>query len=189
MNTETDSPLKKMILQDIRDKENEMKIGFGELDKLNRPKVPEIIFVRDFLPAFCGEIQCSAELIGIWYTISGGPFNRVSVVNQVGEVVATVPPFQNRDSIPTKDSGKDLTAIFMEHDAITHISPNAATNKLANQLDDKFIKDYEKQNVNNNPIQNEWIILLTKYGKLKGKANTTNSTQITGVVDNDLEYE
>jgi hypothetical protein len=188
MSNQEDSPLRKMILQDIRDKENEMKKGFSELDKLNRPKVPEAIFVRDFLPAFSGEIPCSSELLGIWYTISGSPFNRVSVVNQIGEVVAIVPPFQNRDSIPTKNSSKDLTAIFMEHDSITNISPNAATNKLATQLDQKFIQDYNKTEVNSNPIKQEWDTLLKHYGKLKGVAKSTGSVNIP-VVDDDLEYE
>jgi hypothetical protein len=182
------NPMRDFILGDIKRKEDEMRANFKELGDMIIPTIPEVIFIRDFLPAFCGEIAYTPELMSTWYLIAGSPFNKVNVVDRTGTVVATVPPILNRGVIPDyKINGEPLEAVFMQHEAMTHISPIAANNKLSIELENRY--NSEAVTTGNVEISKQWQDLLEKYGKLKTASKPSNNNTSATNNDDDMEYE
>jgi len=70
-------------------------------------KLPESVFVGNFLPFFCGEpipeaVQNQVNL-GTWIGIAGSPFRPVDLLAANGEIVARVPPVFEMNGVGVSD--------------------------------------------------------------------------------------
>jgi hypothetical protein len=167
------SVISNYVTNEIELKEKQLKEDFEILEEQTIHSVPEVIFVRDFLPAFSGKEQMSKELLQIWYSISDGPFNYVNILNKNGNIVAKVPPIKIRGILPTNDDDgidSSMSAIYQQHQALSAISPVAADNKLTHMLHAKFVKG--SKSANTDKIAQEWNDLIAKYsGSLPNSVN------------------
>lgn len=124
----------------------------------------EVDFVTHFLPVFAGEEE-SAEKLGDWTRMAGGPGRYVAVVNQAGEQLFLVPPLQLPAAINSNAPTLKGTHIYAILDNFKRIamakSAGLAKNYLENSLD-----NYAAQ-VHTNPdletYQNEWQAIFTRY--------------------------
>lgn len=175
---------KKQIIDEITRIEDRLKEDFGNLLDDSISKIPEIIFVRDFLPMFSGEIPNNDYLISMWYTISGGPFNQVKVVDNSGKTVAIVPPVLDRDLVRSdRPANTSLIEIFNDHEGLSHISPIAANNRLHDDLVNGYCEDIKGSS--NIELTNKWIALLNQYSK----SDTSTKSKPKVVLDQDIEYD
>jgi hypothetical protein len=145
---------------------NTIKEQFKQLDKLDVRTIPEAIFVHHFLPVFSGErTENAQEALSMWVNIAGSNFHPVNVVNDVGEVVAQVPPLQNNGALDPSNSASNLSYAIKESNAKANLSPLSAQAMLTNQLTNKLTSmtaDLESKNKHHEQM---WTDLLSKYGK------------------------
>ncbi len=170
-------------LNKLSQKQKELKEHFEIITDSVIQRIPEAVFVQDFLPAFCGEVECSRDLLSVWYLISGGPFNPVHVVNQFGKTIITIPPMLNRDVVKIGQNSDDIKSIFRDFENMTHISPHAANNRLLEDLTDKFETDQIP--VIPGSLEEQWNNVFIHYGK-KVKSNQSNSKNNS---NNTLEFD
>lgn len=155
---------------------NTIKEQFQQLDRLDVRTVPENIFTHYFLPVFSGEQKENVqEAVAMWVNIAGSNFHPVNIVNNVGEVVAQVPPLQNNNALDPSKSSSNLAYAVKESKARAELSPMGAQAMLTNQLTNKLNVMTEGTNEKNQPLQEKWTELLSKYGK--APANKATNTQ------------
>lgn len=124
--------------------ENFIDQEFGQ-----RPKLPEAVFRRNFLPILTGEAfarqpddaarqRLAAEAENIWLNIAGAPGVEVDVVEEDGTVAFTVPAMVNASLIATPQS-MERSARALRHDNEDYLhelstNPDAARARFTNNL-------------------------------------------------------
>jgi hypothetical protein len=164
----------------------QIKQGLEELSNSNISTIPEPIFVRDFLPMFSGEVPQNMDLLSMWYLISNGPFEPVNVVTNAGKFVIRIPPFKYRDALPVWEKEETINGILMENESLKAISPRAAQNAFAGQLDQRYFGEGNTFETNASTIQEEWKKVMIHYGKLKDNKIAVN---LASSQDDEIEYE
>lgn len=160
--------------QMLQDQIETIKEQFQQLDRLDVRTVPENIFVHHFLPVFAGEKKENVqETVAMWANIAGSNFHPVNVVNNVGEVVAQVPPLQNNNALDPSKSQSNIAYAVKESRAKAELSPVGAQAILSNQLSSKLDNMTQDIQSKNKPLEEKWAELLAKYGK--GPASKSNS--------------
>lgn len=181
MSTDINEKFKALMLTDLTNTVSVLKADFMAMEEMSMARIPEIIFVRDFLPMFAGEVPYNQDLIAVWYQISGGAFNRVNIVDRKGDVVNTVPPIIDRNVLPTDNKrGESTYSLFVQHESLSQISPMAAQGELSNQLTHKYIPTVGND-VNDSPLKLEWSKLFAAYGK----KNVGNAGSVMVIDDED----
>jgi hypothetical protein len=148
-------------------------------------EVPENIFLHHFLPMFSGQVPLDDDKLIIWYRYSNGPFGTVWITRN-GKRVIKIPPLKDRELVMPINSGHTVEtgAIFLNYRNMNALSPTAANNKLAYELEEKFltipppdaISQYEK----------EWDKVMEFYN-IKKPAIKNNSKGNDS--DDDFDYD
>lgn len=155
-----------MQTQMLQNQINTIKQQFDQLDKLDVRTIPENIFVHHFLPVFSGErTENVQEVVSMWVNIAGSNFHPVNVVNNVGDIVAQVPPLQNNTALDPAKSASNLAYAVKESNAKASIAPLGAQAMLTNQLTNKLNSMTDDLHTKNKPHEQMWLDLLSKYGK------------------------
>lgn len=173
--------IQEMQTQILQNQIETIKEQFQQLDRLDVRTVPENIFVHHFLPVFSGERQENVqEAVAMWANIAGSNFHPVNIVNNVGEVVAQVPPLQNNNALDPSKSQSNLAYAVKESRAKADLSPIGAQAILSNQLGNKLDHMTQEMQEKNKPLEEKWAELLAKYGKTPAKKNADSSQEDAG---------
>lgn len=133
-------------------------------------KLPETLFVENFLPFFCGEreIGDNKDFLPYWISIAGSPTAEVQIIDGAGYELYRVPPIADTTIIePAKRKGNvnfgEIVALTKLH---SNVTPAKGENYLNKQLADKFFK-LTSQSTIFSENEKRWISIFERYGKLK----------------------
>src|SRR3990167_8751263 len=79
--------------------------AFKELVTESEPnKLPEHLFVQNFLPYFCGEldINTNKDVLPYWYSIAGSASKEVEIIDSSGKPIYRVPALADNSVIEPK---------------------------------------------------------------------------------------
>jgi hypothetical protein len=166
----------------------EMKLGFDSLNQLNVRSIPEVLFVNNFLPLFCGEISNKLpmfnDLLNVWLNIAGTNYSPVNVVDNKGNVIIVVPPINDKDILkPIISRTEDIAYVFMEAKAKSVMSPSIGANIIAEGLGSRISSLITQEKPTT--IQEQWTKLFTHYSKM-GKVKPKSI--VTDGVEDDFEW-
>lgn len=146
-----------------------LKRGFQAIEKTATRQVSEEIFLAYYLDLFTGKSTENRDnLLSYWYAIAGTPYTPVDVINSRGEIVVTVPPILNRNTIPVKSDRPqetDLSYVFDVAQQQASLSPTMANNTVANTLTGRFLKEIDSGSVAS--LKEQWEVLFAHYAPKK----------------------
>ena len=140
-----------------------------------RGKLPESIFVEQFLPRFIGEIPISATdlTFKFWLSISGGPGNPVDILDTEGNVLFTVPPLLDTSMLDIEGGEISLAAMLSQYDAYASRGLYEGDRYLQSVLGNRIQESIQNGELDN---VNSWASILTRYGKLEQMNNNVTTT-------------
>lgn len=161
-------------------------------NEIEKRYLPESLFVTNFLPYFCGELELTqnTKLLDMWYTIAGGQFNEVDIVDISNTVIFTVPAIVNSDIINPRANRGDLSFsdIVTLSKLKSNITPVAGDNALQQGLVIKIEQLREKKITSFSNNEERWLSIFKRYGKLE-KLKDSSAIQVKGKLDEDeLEF-
>lgn len=133
-------------------------------------KIPESLFVRNYLPVFCGEEPpeglTAQEVLRQWIQIAGLQFLPVKVFSDsTGEILFEVPALLDRHAVYVgreKEATPPLSELMKTATAFAQVHPEAGTNYIL-----KHLRDYRL--VGASPKFRErveqWNQIFQRYGK------------------------
>lgn len=151
-------------------------------------KLPERLFVENFLPYFCGEVEIpeETELYSLWYGIAGSPTGEVDIIDISGKSLYKVPPLMNTNIInPKRGDNNDMnfSQIIALASMYNNMTPVAGLNALNTGLANK-LETLRNKSVEFTDYEIRWIDIFKRYGKIK--QNTVSSV---AVADNRLQED
>ena len=176
----------------------------GLVTKYEREKnlLPEHIFVRDFLPYFCGELKIddNPQLIPMWCTVAGNPSNEVTILSSTGEKLFDVPPIMDSSVFnPTYnhrrgDRKESIEDISSQAELLSQSLPERGE-RYFNEAFYYRAQMLRNQNFDNSPISQRWMAIFERYGKVKKDQTNLQSDGTpkpaakSTISDDDLEFE
>lgn len=162
------------------------------VDTLNNPnKLPEEVFVSQFLPYFRGDKNAivQPEAMALWISIAGSPFSEVSIINSVsGEEIYRVPPVMSSEGIsPTDRSSRPLDDLMFEANLHAQITPIRGMNYIAGITAEQASK--MKPNDNTGVLTHRWTEVFDRYDKNKPKEEKGNETKQSNLNGSLLSYD
>lgn len=139
-------------------------------------KLPENLFVRDFLPFFSGQVPLNkaSQHYQYWIGIAGTPMNEVDIIDNKGNTIFTVPPLMNADFINPNKRHKAMGDIFTEQSLHSSHSPAAGNSYLARELSQR-VSEFED---NSKPLltyEQRWSQIFNRYGVSATSEDRTNN--------------
>lgn len=155
-------------------------------------KLPEQLFVTNFLPYFCGElnIDTNEDVLPYWFSIAGSPNKEVSIIDGRGIELYKVPALSDTSIIdPTKEKGKmNFGEIVSLAKLYTNLSPAQGQNFINDKLAEKFYKLTAKSKIFTDN-EKRWYDIFARYGKIKpddvGKIEDDKASKLS---DDELEF-
>lgn len=184
MNQGVQSKLVDNLKKDLIEKEN---LFFREiLDETNfaRTKLPEEVFVKNFLPYFSGQssIKDNPQIVPTWISIAGSPMAEVDVVDATGQVQFTVPAFYDTTVVnATRQSraGSDIGLIVNQYTQEKNNLPQTAETHVVQHLSQKG-QEIVQPSVNFQDNQKKWITIFERYGLSSPLTQTKQEDTNTG---------
>lgn len=160
--------------------------------KADTAKLPESIFVEQFLPFFSGEqnVKDRKEFFSEWIGVAGSPMGEVNVINEEGNVLFSVPPMFDSSVIETakRNLGESFSDIYSQYKMHSNNLPVVGEKFLADAFEKKIGTTVKKSDVVSSN-QERWNNILTRYGrKVGGVAGNPISVKTTNPGD-DVEYD
>lgn len=161
-----------------------------EIEKKNRPRIPEALFKNVFLGLFANlENQHPDATIENWIAIAGNPFNPVDVIDNQ-QVLFTVPAVFSKDAVVPQ-------AMNENNEPIAHIVSIAEKLSLRspiegqNYIDNKYsgVSERVKGKVSQVAFAKEWNAIFTRYGLPPILEIDNSSTQKLDPKLNDIRDE
>ena|ERR1035437_5335183 len=147
-------------------------------------KLPENIFVRDFLPYFAGvkPITTRDKVLATWFTISGGATASVHIVDNhdANKILFTVPGLINTSviNVTDREMGKSLCDIMQMYRLQKEVLPQIGEAYLNRATEDRA-KSIATIPVDMPVNQSVWATIFSRYnlGTRHAATATVNATQ------------
>lgn len=157
---------KAMINEISKNDEDSIETVHRNLIASSRNSLPEAIFIAEFLPYFSGQLRVEKtnDVFLKWVGIAGMPSNEVSIINEMGEVLYTVPSLIDTSVINVKgdSSGSSISELMRRYTIRTNITPALGTEYL-NNAKDKVIEATIKQGKNQLDSIKRWDAIFARY--------------------------
>lgn len=143
-------------------------------------KLPERIFVNDFLPFFCGEKQIEnyEDIYKLWFGIAGSPTAEVSIINNDGELLFNVPPIVDSHVFnPEYNKNKEMPSIADidgMSEALERSIPIRGMTFRAEAFTDRVFR-LTSAGYKHTEHEKRWLDIFIKYKKI---SISNNNTQI-----------
>jgi len=174
-----------------------MKTVFTELVEnasANANKLPEEVFVKEFLPFFSGQVtrESRPNTLATWIGIAGSPAAEVAVVDQKGDVIYNVPGVFDTSFLTLnrgKERGGDYDQIIDQSNMLKTNLPQEGNRYLTEALAHKFKTIEQKAVVS--PNEQRWVNIFHRYGiDVPGHDDPSNSkNKPNGSIVDDEVYE
>lgn len=131
-----------------------------------RAKLPEELFVTNFLPFFTGKISIekNTDFLPTWISIAGTPAADVDIIDKRGVTLFTVPAFIDSGFINPLKNTSGLSYSDIVNLAILYGNniPKQGANLLTNELEAK-IKRLKDKSPNYSKKIDMWTNIFTRY--------------------------
>lgn len=152
-------------------------------------KLPENIFIEVFLPFFSGEknFEDEKDILIKWISVAGNPTKEVQVVDDVGQVLFTVPPIMDTTCIDYKNDskGQAIGNIIANYELHKGQLPVVGQNYLNGTIDNR-LRSLTKNSEVFEANEKRWNQIFVRYGKVKD--SSIKETQNSDPSD-ELEYD
>ncbi len=152
--------------------------------------LPENVFVEVFLPFFSGErsFDESNDIIINWISIAGNPTKEVKIVDDIGNVLYTVPPIMDTTCIDFKNDrkGQAIGNIMANYELHKGQLPIVGKNYLDGSIDNR-LKSLTKDSEVLTENEKRWNSIFVRYGKIKD--TTVKEDNSNRLSDDELEYD
>jgi hypothetical protein len=179
------------ILDNAKQQEELFFNGIVKASQEARTKLPEEVFVKNFLPFFSGQqsIKEYPSVIPNWIGIAGSPTSPVDVINDSGDVLYTVPGFYDTTVIKAnaRFEGSSLGDTMVHYEMDKSVIPQRANNRINKELEKKLPGIFQESSVKSEN-KKSWNTIFEKYG-IKTNENTKKEHSENTTVRNDLEYD
>lgn len=134
---------------------------YNDLIVIENAKLPEDIFVEHFLDHFrYGGGDISNPLNIKWIELSGSVYNEVDIIDDLGNIIYTVPPLLDRATIDeesVKLNFSNIAATYvLKSNNLASVGTNYLNNKIGNL--DKMVESNS-----NNMYAARWANIFTRY--------------------------
>lgn len=155
-------------------------------------KLPENLFVENFLPYFCGEVEIpeETELYSLWYGIAGSPTGEVDIIDTRGKSLYKVPPLMNTNIInPKREDSNDMnfSQIINLATMYGNMTPMAGMNALNTGLANK-LETLRNKSVEFSEYETRWIEIFKRYGKIKQNTVSSVAASDNRLQEDELEF-
>lgn len=139
------NPIQEQLRADMFRRQEDLRAQFAALDDGNVRKIPEEIFVRDFLPLFSGDKSIPPptriSLLQTWYLIAGTNAMPVNVVDKAGNKIIQIPPVHEATQLnptPPDNAMHDMSTQAEEAAQAARQSPRLGDAVLARALNNRL---------------------------------------------------
>lgn len=132
----------------------------------NIQRLPEDVFVRNFLPMFAGEAVPEHINLSTWFGVAGNPYMPVHVVDKAGEVLYTIPAYFDRGAIDINKvdpRASGLTHVLKTTEQLNRVHPGRARNYFEQQLNMRNMSNEDAGAISRNA--SVWISIFERYNK------------------------
>lgn len=143
------------------------------IDNQLRGRLPEHIFVQNFLPYFNGTVPVEQRSLvySQWIGVAGSPMSEVELLKPNGEIAAIVPPIYDTGFVSGKH--KDVNRIASEYELLSTNPINPAEDIFLS----KMLNNLPESSVNLTHEQ-RWVELLSKYGPVTAPQSSSVDSKI-----------
>ena len=188
---EQNDPLSSAASKDLVRRTNDLKKLFQQIEPEATRSVPENVFVTYFLPLFSGKSKENHdELMEQWYVIAGTPYMPVNVLNDFGNVIITIPPILDRNTLkvePTRDHAQDLSGLFDMAVQKGTLSPALGQNIITNGLHSRYNKLITGEP--DSSLSAQWKAVFDHYMPLIAPGAKDVKSTKAAAPESDFEYE
>jgi hypothetical protein len=171
------------------------EMGESLYDSLVRSKqnavLPEQIFVEYFLPYFSHQIPLTKDddVIAKWIAIAGSPVGEVDIIGNANNVLFTVPPYMNTNTINPVRQNNSISILSHKtrHDMRKINLPQVAEVEFDRALVSKT-NEFTVTSETTTTISKRWSDIMARYGLI----STTEEHQAPvpeNEVEDDLIYD
>jgi hypothetical protein len=179
------------IVENAKQQEELFFNGIIKASQEVRTKLPEEVFVKNFLPFFSGKqsIKENPDVIPNWIGIAGSPTSPVDVVDNSGDVLYTVPGFYDTTIIKANSrfEGSTLGETMTQYEMDKSVIPQRANNRIHKELGKKLPTMFQESSMQSEN-KKAWNTIFEKYG-IQTNENTGQEQSKETTVRNDLEYD
>jgi len=179
------------LIENAKQSEELFFNGIIKASQEARTKLPEEVFVQNFLPYFSGQkkIKENPEIIPTWIGIAGSATAPVDVVNPSGEVLYTVPAFYDTTVVnaTSRFEGPTLSATMVHYEMDRAHLPQRANQKINHELAHRLPSMFQ-QSAMITENKKQWSDIFDRYQiKTESPSQTTAAEQIP--VRDELDYD
>jgi len=151
----------------LAERHRKLKHFFELAEKTPDRKLPERVFIGEWLGFFSGEVKDNIpERLQLWTVIAGTQTARVGLTNEKGEVVAVVPPILETKMIkPNVGRLPAMQGLLQEAVQKSTQAAGAGEVHLAMGMRSRIAVMTEGIMDRRLDSYNEWSVLLERYGK------------------------
>ena len=152
---------------------------FDELVVIENAKLPEDIFVEYFLEHFkYGGGDINNPLNIKWVELSGSVYNEVDIIDDMGNVIYTVPPLLDRATVDEEAIKLNFSNIAATYVLKSNNLPSVGVNYLNNKIGnlDKMV-----ESKNTNIYSERWASVFNRYNTPK---EPVQEQQVTTPINN-----
>ncbi len=156
-------------------------------------KLPEHLFVRNFLPFFLGEKNPNEnpDFYSYWIGITGSPSAELDVIDKSGNILFRVPGLIYSGIInPSRATNNSIkySDVVMMAKLYGNITPTAGKNALDKGLSEKY-RELQSRSPTFQTNVNRWVEIFRRYGKVEQQSEAVNRPVVKDTIsDDELEY-
>lgn len=186
--------LQNTLLSQARDHE---ELFFKELVQGSRAehnKLPEEVFVKNFLPYFSGQqtIKENPDVIPAWIGVAGSPTAEVDIVDAAGQTVFTVPAHMDTTIINATarfQQGGTLTQAMNQFELEKNNLPTLAQTRAAQEMHSRTTTMIQGSSAAEEN-RKAWDLIFTRYNLPNPyTAKTNHVAKASPPAVDDVEYD
>lgn len=158
-----------------------------------RHRIPEELFVREFLPYFSGQkIDAPQDnVMAKWISIAGSPTSEVELMDGAGMVVGVVPAIFDTGFINPEKSKELTISRITDRYELERTNPiNNASNNMMQQLLSKVPTSADSKSTASESQTQRWYNLFDRYGVggSDQRQNKTAENKLATGSDEELDF-
>lgn len=182
----------KHVEQRMASEINKITTALQSAEQDVRARLPERHFREIYLPMFAGDEKLLYDInLGHWVNFAGNPYRGVDIIDEKGNVLFTVPPVFDRDTInPTTANRRTLFEVMETAQQYANIHPHQGLKYLDSELTGRALIMKVPANVAKD--LDTWNMIFQRYGRpplAKVSKKDSDKKESTAAPDDDFDFE
>lgn len=160
------NPRAQVLLERADNDIREIMTSLHQVEQTDHFRMQEALFKDAFLPLFANEKVADPRItMGFYVDMIGNAFRSVDVIDEAGNLVFTVPPVFNRETLRTAMAGgrTSFREILANHRLMAFNSPAAAEGYMVEAVSKKALLQYDTEEGRKEAAQ--WNAIFKRYGR------------------------